>query len=53
MRSQVHIEYLIMVGIGVLLALIAAGGLFTLANAMKTEILKALDVKDVILEGLK
>ena len=53
LRSQVHVEYLIMMGIGVLLALIAATGVFAMADAMSNEIRRALTVKDIILEGLR
>ena len=53
MRSQTQIEYLIMVGIGVLLALVATAGVLFVFNTMAHEIEKAYQLKDAIVGGLK
>ena len=53
MRSQTQIEYLIMVGIGVLLALVAAGGVIFVFNTMAQEIEKVYQLKDAIVGGLR
>ena len=53
MRSQTHVEYLVMVGIGVLLALVAAAGMVYVAKTMGDEVGKAYKLKDAIIGGLR
>ncbi len=53
MRSQAHVEYLMMVGIGVLLSLVAAAGVFLVASTIKSELETAYSMKDTIVEGLR
>lgn len=53
MRSQTHVEYLVMVGIGVLLALVAAAGMVYVSRAMGGEVQKAYKMKDAIIGGLR
>ncbi len=53
MKSQTHVEYLVMVGIGVLLALVAVAGMIFLAKAMGGEVQKAYNMKGAIIGGLR
>ena len=52
LRSQAHVEYLIMTAIGVLVALVAVSGLYIVAQAIKGELEDAYVLKETILEGL-
>ena len=53
MRSQVSTEYLIMVGIGVILALIAVAGIFLTSNTATEELNNLKSLKENIIGGLK
>jgi len=52
-RAQTHVEYLMMVGIGVLLALVAVAGLFFVVKSMGNEVGTAYQMKNLVVGGLK
>ncbi len=53
MRFQVSVEYLIMVGIGVILALIAVAGIFLTSNVATQELNSLKSLKESIIGGLR
>ena len=53
MRSQTSTEYLIIVGVGVVLALLAAAGIFVSANITKSEINNLKTVKEAVIGSLR
>ena len=53
MKSQTHVEYLLIIGIGIVLALIAALGIFLMSRAVEGSIKDAYKIKDDIVRGLQ
>jgi uncharacterized protein (UPF0333 family) len=52
-KSQTSIEYLIMVGVGVIIALVAAAAVFLVSGTTADELNSLKSVKKNIVEGLK
>ncbi len=53
MKVQTSVEYLIMVGIGVVLALLAAAGVFLASNTVTEELNYLKSLKESIIGGLR